>query len=653
LGRGGMGIVMRVFDPALNRECALKVLAPEFGSSGTARARFSREAKSAAAVVHPHVVPIQTVDEHDGMPYLIMPVVEGRSLQQQVTRNGPLSVTATLRIAAQIADGLAAAHRQGLVHRDIKPANILLENGVERVQITDFGLARAIDDASMTRSGVIAGTPQYMSPEQAHGDDIDHRSDLFSLGSVIYYMLSGRSPFRADSTMGVLNRICNDSARSLRTINNEVPDWLDSTVMKLLQKQPDDRYQSASEVCEVLNGWLAHLQNPTTVAAPNVVARNPSSIAARFSVRRRLIALGLMLVGVAGLATVLALQTGTGTLHIETDIDTNVPITIRQDGQAVQRLTVSKDGAIVRLRSGSYLIDLDAGDSARVTLDNQLVTVSRGEDTVATIREVSQDAVQVETQQERNGTPDDQTNHDYLVWEDERHVRLNEQFAKSLELTDSERYAIDKLLSEYWDSYVGNERFALQTTIRDEGRIRVEVLARTTDRYPISLHHRQLRSQQSFRSKLDEIIDGQKRVSLNAIPIMRGDEKDQEWTGHRLPYPSLLGWDPSQFPVTIDIWKSGSRFHWSVTTKDGSSSLDGPELPPELRHYWTNMSNHVSRQAWRDLHDALPPRGVVLVHGDVSDWDRHRVESRCRAMNCNYLFTEQRFLAEPESLFLF
>ncbi|MCA9135428.1 MAG: serine/threonine protein kinase, partial [Planctomycetales bacterium] len=167
LGRGGMGIVMRGYDTQLNRNSAIKVLAPELASSAAARRRFFREAKSAAAVVHPHVVPIQTVDEHSGLPYLVMPVVEGQSLQHRVDQEGPLRIVEAVRIAAQVAEGLSAAHEQGLVHRDIKPANVLLENGLERVQITDFGLARAIDDASMTRSGVIAGTPQYMSPEQA------------------------------------------------------------------------------------------------------------------------------------------------------------------------------------------------------------------------------------------------------------------------------------------------------------------------------------------------------------------------------------------------------------------------------------------------------------------------------------------------------
>lgn len=268
LGRGGMGIVMRGYDTSLNRHSAVKVLAPELASSAAARKRFSREAKSAAAVVHPHVVPIQTVDEHNGIPYLVMPVIEGKNVDDRVRDSGHLEVIEAVRIAAQVAAGLAAAHEQGLVHRDIKPANILLENGVERVQITDFGLARAIDDASMTRSGVITGTPQYMSPEQAHGDTIDRRSDLFSLGSLIYFMLTGRSPFRAETTMGVLNRIGNDEPRSVRSINADVPEWLEQIVMKLLEKQPSDRFQSASEVGELLDRWLAHLQQPALNPPP-------------------------------------------------------------------------------------------------------------------------------------------------------------------------------------------------------------------------------------------------------------------------------------------------------------------------------------------------------------------------------------------------
>lgn len=268
LGRGGMGIVMRGYDTSLNRYSAVKVLAPELAGSAAARKRFSREARSAAAVLHAHVVPIQNVDEFAGLPYLVMPVIEGTNVDTRVKDNGPLGVIEAVRIASQIADGLAAAHEQGLVHRDIKPANILLENGVERVQITDFGLARAIDDASMTRSGVITGTPQYMSPEQAHGDAIDHRSDLFSLGSLINFMLTGRSPFRAETTMGVLNRIGNDQPRSIRSINADVPEWLERIVAKLLEKQPGNRFQTAKEVAELLDSWLAHLQQPALIPPP-------------------------------------------------------------------------------------------------------------------------------------------------------------------------------------------------------------------------------------------------------------------------------------------------------------------------------------------------------------------------------------------------
>jgi eukaryotic-like serine/threonine-protein kinase len=296
LGHGGMGIVLRGFDPALNRQCAVKVLAPELAYHAAARKRFSREAKSAAAVVHPNVIPILTVDECDGIPYLVMPVVEGESLQQRVFRTGPLSILETVRIATQIADGLAAAHAQGLIHRDIKPGNILLGQGIERVQLTDFGLARAADDASRTRSGIIAGTPQYMSPEQARGAEIDQRSDLFSLGCVIYFMLSGRSPFRAESTMGVLHRIVNDEPRSLRTINSDVPLWLEEIAMKLLRKNPTERFASASELAKLLHDWQAHLQNPTESQPPK--SYQPAS-----SQRRKLITAGVLFISLALLLT--------------------------------------------------------------------------------------------------------------------------------------------------------------------------------------------------------------------------------------------------------------------------------------------------------------------------------------------------------------
>jgi serine/threonine-protein kinase len=276
IGRGGMGIVFKGMDVALNRPVAIKVLAPHFASSGAARKRFAREAQAAAAVVHDHVVAIHGVDSWKGLPYLVMSFINGRSLQERLDAEGTLEVREILRIGMQTAAGLAAAHAQGLVHRDIKPANILLENGVERVKITDFSLARAVDDASLTQSGVIAGTPQYMAPEQARGEAVDHRADLFSLGSVFYALCTGHPPFRADSAMAVLRRVCDEQPRPIRSLNPDIPLWLAAVIDKLLAKDSADRYQTAAEVADLLGGCLAHLQQPDIHPLPRQIDEQSS-----------------------------------------------------------------------------------------------------------------------------------------------------------------------------------------------------------------------------------------------------------------------------------------------------------------------------------------------------------------------------------------
>jgi serine/threonine protein kinase len=268
IGCGGMGMVLKALDPPLNRYVAIKVLGPELALSAAARQRFAREAKAAAAVVHPNVMAIHAVAEADGLPYFVMRYVPGPTVAKRVQKSGALPVVEVVRIGMQVAAGLAAAHAQGLVHRDIKPANILLEEGVERVTITDFGLARAVDDASLTRSGVIAGTPQYMSPEQAGGRPVDHRSDLFSLGSVLYELCTGRPPFVAEGSLALLRRVAEDQPRPIREINPDVPDWLVAIVDHLLAKVPAERFQSAAEVASLLEAYLAHLQQPLTVPPP-------------------------------------------------------------------------------------------------------------------------------------------------------------------------------------------------------------------------------------------------------------------------------------------------------------------------------------------------------------------------------------------------
>ena len=202
--------------------------------------------------MHDHVVTIHAVEEANGLPYLVMQYVAGMSLQQRLDRDGPLELTEILRIGMQTAAGLAAAHAHGLIHRDIKPANILLENGVERVKITDFGLARAVDDASLTQSGVVAGTPQYMSPEQARGEAVRPPHRPVQPGQRAVRDVYGPAAVPRDSTMAVLKRVCEDTPGAIRETNPEIPDWLVAIVDKLHAKNPAERFQSAAEVAELL-----------------------------------------------------------------------------------------------------------------------------------------------------------------------------------------------------------------------------------------------------------------------------------------------------------------------------------------------------------------------------------------------------------------
>src|SRR5262245_26329779 len=271
IGRGGMGIVLKGFDERLDRVVAVKLLAPQYAANAAARKRFLREAKAMAAVVHDHVVTVHAV-ESEPIPHIVMQLVQGVSLEERLDKTGPLEVKEILRIGMQAACGLAAAHAQGLIHRDIKPANILLENGVERVKITDFGLARTQDEMRATQVGTIVGTPVFMSPEQADGKPVDSRSDLFSLGSVLYALCTGPAPFRPTPLGAVIKRVIEDTPRPIREINPDIPDWLEAVIAKLHAKKPDDRFQTAKEVAALLEHRLAHVQqaglSPEAAPAP-------------------------------------------------------------------------------------------------------------------------------------------------------------------------------------------------------------------------------------------------------------------------------------------------------------------------------------------------------------------------------------------------
>lgn len=281
LGKGGFGIVFRAFDNVLQRIVALKVLAPTIAATSPARKRFLREAQASARVRHENVVQVYAVEELP-TPYIVMEFIAGETLQQRLDRTGPLEVAEVVGLARQVAEGLAAAHETGLIHRDIKPGNVLIEGGAhERVKITDFGLARAADDASMTQSGTVAGTPLFMAPEQARGVTLDQRADLFSLGSVIYTMASGRPPFRAATTFAVLKRVVEETPRPLKDIIPETPQWLCDIISRLHEKLPNNRFQSAREVADVLTDCEDQLKQSSRVHDLSKIPR-PAPVSSGF-----------------------------------------------------------------------------------------------------------------------------------------------------------------------------------------------------------------------------------------------------------------------------------------------------------------------------------------------------------------------------------
>jgi len=438
VGHGGMGIVLKGFESSLNRYVAIKILAPRLATNGAARKRFSREAQAAAAVRHDNVIAVHRVDERHGLPFLVMPYVAGISLQNRMDDEGPLSVEAILRIGSQVAAGLAAAHAQGLVHRDIKPANILLENGVERVTITDFGLARAIDDATITRTGIIAGTPQFMSPEQAQAKPLDHRSDLFSLGSLMYAMATGRPPFRSDDNHEILQKISSDKTRGVREIQPYVPEWLSDIIDWLHEKSPSDRPQSAAEVAELLEAWLAHLQNPDTVPAPDRPISLSSTRKARPSSHWRQ---GLPVIAAGAIALlagiIFIVETGKGTVRIESNID-GAPIIVSRDDKVVETLTVTQEGASIRLAAGFYRIQIGGGIDG-VTIDRETIRLRRGEEIVAHVHATDPEAILVGeiVDISRNGTVELSIGSDDGVFVGMEFIVLNDNDDKTLlQVTD-------------------------------------------------------------------------------------------------------------------------------------------------------------------------------------------------------------------------
>lgn len=257
VGDGGFAVVFRVRDHSLKRTLAVKVISPELIQTRTLVERFQREAETIAQLSHAHIVPVHFVGHQDDLFYLAMAFVEGESLADRLVREMRLPVHEAARIFGEVASALDLAHRRGVIHRDVKPQNVLIESGSGRALLTDFGIARTEQREQLTATGMVLGTPAYMSPEQVTGETVDHRSDLYSLGIMAYEMLTGRSPFAGTTPRELLVRRVTEAAEPVERVNPEIPEDLATLVNRCVAPDPAERVQSATEIVEVLEGLRA------------------------------------------------------------------------------------------------------------------------------------------------------------------------------------------------------------------------------------------------------------------------------------------------------------------------------------------------------------------------------------------------------------
>jgi serine/threonine protein kinase len=389
LGSGATGVVFQAQDLHLRRTVALKAMKFSRDDDDTSRQRFLREARAAAALEHEHVVTIYQVGEDRGIPYLAMQMLQGETLDSRIKREGRLPIPEVLRIGREIAEGLAAAYDRGLIHRDIKPANIWLETvrptaagerkpgAGGRVKIVDFGLARgAVEDQQLTRTGTILGTPAYMAPEQARAGPVDHRTDLFSLGGVLYRLCTGALPFQADDTMGMLLAVARDQPKPILSLNPDVPQPLVGLILRLLAKHPDGRPATAAEVVSI----LSDIEQMQTVRPP--VPQEETAHARRKPAQSGK-GLQVVLVALVALVTfalvwfwsdVRRYVNNQGVVVIAAD-DPNLKVTIKKQGQPVLERTSLRE---IELPAGDYEIELVKGSKVN-RLSRTQFTVRRGQ----------------------------------------------------------------------------------------------------------------------------------------------------------------------------------------------------------------------------------------------------------------------------------
>jgi serine/threonine-protein kinase len=277
LGKGAMGVVYRANDPMLNRMVAIKTInMEEAGHEGMAEyeARFYTEAKAAGGLNHPNVIIIYDIGKSGHLVYMAMEYIEGRELREMLVEGQPLPVLQAVEIAAQVGEGLAYAHQHHVVHRDIKPANIMI-TPEGRAKIADFGIARMRSSETRTQTGVILGSPKYISPEQVVGKRADHRSDIFSLGVILYQSLTGVTPFNGEGLSALMYQITNHDPVPPSSVNPQVPVMLDYIIAKVLAKSPDARYQSAADFANDLRECRVQMETGQQGAGAVITATRP------------------------------------------------------------------------------------------------------------------------------------------------------------------------------------------------------------------------------------------------------------------------------------------------------------------------------------------------------------------------------------------
>ncbi len=290
IGRGGMGIVYRARDLALERTVAIKLLPLELASQRDLRERFFREARTAAVLAHPHVVPIHLVEARDQVVFFVMSYIDGETLTARVARAGALPPLEVARVVQEVAWALGYAHGKGIIHRDIKPENILIEHATARAYVTDFGIARRADNPALTGQGLVLGTAQFMSPEQAAGEELDGRSDLYSLGIVAYFSVTGRLPFDAPTVQATLAMQITQPAPPITTLRAGLPNRLTQLIDRCLAKDRSARFGSAEELAEALDPMVA----PVAEMAP--ILRNWIRVAEQWQILMWLLGINAIVV---------------------------------------------------------------------------------------------------------------------------------------------------------------------------------------------------------------------------------------------------------------------------------------------------------------------------------------------------------------------